>query len=80
MDMLVKWTADPLIMFIWVITFRFYLGFGGRGSIKSPIDFKIDFFGSISVKLSVNLNKTSSAQISSSVVICVGFTLMLPKK
>ena len=32
MDKLVKWTAAPLIMFVWVITFRFYLGFGGRGS------------------------------------------------
>ena len=31
MDMLVKCTADPLIMFLWVMTIRFYLGFGERG-------------------------------------------------
>ena len=32
MDMLAKWTAAPLIMSLWAITFRFYLGFEGRGS------------------------------------------------
>ena len=32
MDVLVKWTAAPFFMFLWAITFRFYLGFEARGS------------------------------------------------